>query len=71
MLRQYAKNLNEPFILVEEKELAINRGKTRKFCAYYTVRLIKDEDGSLWSWEQYKFVEGNPQPVHYRKGAQG
>ena len=49
---------------VEEKELAINRDKiTGKFYAYYTVRIIKYNDGKLLKWKQWKFVEGNPNPV--------
>jgi len=49
---------------VEERELAINRDKiTGKFYAYYTVRIIKYNDGKLLKWKQWKFVEGNPNPV--------
>jgi len=51
----------------EEKELFIGKDKDMgKFYAVYTVRIIKSDDGTLVKWEQWKFVQGNPNPVSHR-----
>lgn len=61
VLTQYVKDSGNP-PKTEERDLYIDKDR-----AYYEIRILAP-DGKLLSWEKWKFVPGNPNPVAHWKG---
>jgi hypothetical protein len=61
VLKQYIKDSGNP-PKTEERSFYIDKDR-----AYYEIRILAP-DGKLISWEKWKFLPGNPNPVDYWKG---